>query len=169
MKILDDAPVTDTGQAFAVELEIGAEEAHVRDLWETAPDKGEYGVPYALALQEGGKIEAAALRAALERFNEPPNDGWRWTIEALAMHLLHDLCGVTLAGWRYPPQRDVCPHGKAYATDGGVVRWLGGECGRCIAMGERECLRAKPGLPAPSANGRHRSGESCTAGKPKKP
>ena len=133
MKILDDTPVTDTGQAFAVQLEIGDEEALVRELWEAATDKGEYGVPYALALYEGGKIEGSALRAALERFNEPPHDGWNWTVEALAMHLLHDLCGVTLAGWRYPPRRDVCPHGKAYATDGGEARWLGAACEPCIA------------------------------------
>ena len=167
MKILDDTPVTDTGQAFAVELEIG-DDAVVRELWRTAPDVGDYGVPYALALLEGGKIEASTLRAALERFNEPPHDRWHWTVEALAMHLLHDLCGVTLAGWRYPPQRDVCPHGKAYATDDGVVRWLGGECESCIAVGEPERSCVEPGMPVRSGNGRHRSGDSCTADKAKK-
>ncbi len=50
------------------------------------------------------KIEPSALRAALERFNERPDDGgWRWTVEALAMHLLDDLCGITLADCRTPP------------------------------------------------------------------
>ena len=54
---------------------------------------------------EGGKVDPAALRASLERFNEAPDDGWRWTVEALAAHLLHDLSGVALLGGLEPPNR----------------------------------------------------------------
>ena len=47
--------------------------------------------------------DQAVLRASLERFNEAPDDGWRWSVDALAAHLLHDLCGVALVGWPEPP------------------------------------------------------------------
>ena len=89
--------------------------------------------PYAMVLCKDGRTGTAALRASLERFNEPPEDGWRWTVDALTAHLLSDLCGITLAGWRYPPNRRVCPHGNAYANDGSSVRWLASDCARCVA------------------------------------
>ena len=134
MRILDDGPDGAGAHEFAVEL--GMDDAHggaQRWLWESAPNKGEYGVPHALVRCEGGRIPASALRASLRRFNEPPDDRWRWSVEALAAYLLHDLCGVALVGWPYPPNRGVCPHGTAYATDGDAVRWLGGACGPCDA------------------------------------
>jgi len=34
--------------------------------------------------------------------NEAPDDGWRWTAEALAAHLLDDVWGVSLVGWLEP-------------------------------------------------------------------
>ena len=106
MNILDDAPPDAATHAFAVELEIDDEKDGdlVRELWDAVPDKGDYGVSYAMVLCKDGRIGTAALRAALQRFNEPPEDGWRWTVDALAAHLLSDLCGITLAGWRYPPR-----------------------------------------------------------------
>ena len=42
------------------------------------------------------------MRAALTRFNEAPDDGWRWTVNALAAHLLQELCGITLLDCRRP-------------------------------------------------------------------
>ena len=106
MKILDDTSTRGDGTAFAVEMQLGDEagDAELRERWRSAADKGEYGEPHALVLYRDGKIEPSALRAALERFNERPDDGgWRWTVEALAMHLLDDLCGITLADCRAPP------------------------------------------------------------------
>ena len=50
----------------------------------------------------GRQVDAAAVRAALERFNEAPDNGWRWTVEALASHLLHELCGIVLLDCRHP-------------------------------------------------------------------
>ena len=102
MRILDDGPADAGAHEFAVELEIEGD-ARMRDLWEKASDKGEHGVPFARVRCEGGKIDPAALRASLERFNETPDDGWRWTVEALAAHLLHELCGIALLDCGYPP------------------------------------------------------------------
>ena len=116
----------------------------MQKLWESAPDKGGYGVPYALVRSEGGRIDPGALRASLERFNEPPDDGWEWTAEALAAHLLHDLCGVALVSWRYPPNRGVCPHGTAYSTDDGRPQWIGEACGLCTG-GARADAGGTPG------------------------
>ena len=50
-----------------------------------------------------GKADTAAVRAALERFNAAPEDGWRWTMDALAAYLLHELCGIALFDRREPP------------------------------------------------------------------
>ena len=104
MKILDDGPADAGAHAFAVELETGGEAdgAQVRELWESAPRGSDHGVPHAIVRCEGGKVDAAAVRAALERFNEAPEDGWRWTVEALASHLLHELCGIVLLDCRHP-------------------------------------------------------------------
>ena len=101
MRILDDGPADAGAHEFAVELQ--PDDAQARERWESAADKGEHGVPHATVRCEGGKVDPAALRASLERFNESPDDGWRWTAEALAAHLLHDLCGVSLMGWPEPP------------------------------------------------------------------
>ena len=106
MKILDDQPRDGDGPAFAVEMELGEEagDAELLEGWASAADRDEYGVPHALVLYRDGKVEPSALRAALERFNaRPEHSGWRWTVEALAMHLLDDLCGITLADCRRPP------------------------------------------------------------------
>ena len=104
MKILDDGPADTGAHAFAVELETGDEPdgAQVRELWASAPDNAEHGVPHAIVRCEGGKADTADVRAVLERFNEAPEDGWRWTVDALAAHLLHDLCGIALLDCRYP-------------------------------------------------------------------
>jgi len=101
MRILDDGPADAGAHEFAVELQ--PDDAQARERWESAADKGGHGVPHATVRCEGGKVDPAALRASLERFNEAPDDGWRWTTEALAAHLLHDLCGVSLVGWLEPP------------------------------------------------------------------
>ena len=106
MRILDDLDMGGGSRAFAVELELGEEDgdAELRERWAADVGADEYGVPHALVLYGNGKVEPAALRAALERFNERHDgDGWRWTVEALAMHLLDDLCGVALADRRAPP------------------------------------------------------------------
>ena len=105
MKILDDGPADTGAHAFAVELETGdeADDAQVRKLWESAPAGADCGVPHAIVRCEGGKADAADVRAALRRFNEAPDDGWRWTVDALAAHLLHELCGIGLLDCRYPP------------------------------------------------------------------
>ena len=145
MRILEDGSDDHEAHEFVVELEIDdAHDGSLRELWESAPDKGDYGGPYAMVRCEGGKVAPSALRASLRRFNDPPDDGWRWSVEALAAYLLQDLCGVVLLGWRYPPNREVCPHGNAYATDGGAARWLGGECERCIAGGGPDLAHAGP-------------------------
>ena len=101
MRILDDSPAGADAHEFAVELQ--PDDAQARERWKSAADKGEHGVPHATVRCEGGKVGPAALRASLERFNEAPDDGWRWTVEALAAHLLNDLCGVSLVGWPEPP------------------------------------------------------------------
>lgn len=106
MRILDDLSLGGGSRAFAVELELGDEagDAALRERWASSAGADEYGVPHALVLYGNGKVEPAALRAALERFNaRPDGGGWRWTVEALAIHLLDDLCGVTLADRRAPP------------------------------------------------------------------
>ena len=103
MRILDDGPADAGAHEFAVELQ--PDDARMCERWESAADKGGHGVPHATVRCEGDKVDLAALRASLERFNEPPDDGWRWTVEALAAHLLHDLCGVALVGWLEPPNR----------------------------------------------------------------
>ena len=150
MRILDDGPDGAGAHEFAVRLEIDERSGAQRQLWESAPDKGEYGGPHALVRCEGGRIAASALRASLRRFNEPPDDRWRWSAEALSAYLLHDLCGVALVGWPYPPNRGVCPHGNAYATDGDAVRWLGGGCARCEPGGGRDAVRADADDPVAS-------------------
>ena len=68
INILDDAPLDATTHAFAVELVIDdeADGDLVRELWETAPDKGDYGVPYAMVLCKDGRTGTAALRASLD-------------------------------------------------------------------------------------------------------
>lgn len=134
IKILDDAPADAGAHEFVVELAMDDSDGGLlRELWESAPDKGDYGVPYALVRSDGGRIDARALRASLQRFNEPADDGWRWTAEALAAHLLYDLCGIALVSWRYPPNRGLCPHGEAYSNEGGRVGWLDRACPRCLA------------------------------------
>lgn len=100
MRILDDGPAGAGAHEFAVELQ--PDDAQARERWQSAADKGGYGVPHATVRCEDGKIDPAALRASLGRFNET-SCGWRWTVEALAAHLLHDLCGVALVGWLEPP------------------------------------------------------------------
>ena len=55
---------------------------------------------------EGGKVDADDVRAALERFNARPGDGWRWTADALAAYLLDELCGIALLDCREPPSGD---------------------------------------------------------------
>ena len=57
----------------------------------------------ALVRCEGGKADTATVWAALERFNEAPDNGWRWTVDALAAYLLDELCGIALLDCRYPP------------------------------------------------------------------
>ena len=111
MRILDDTSPGGDSRAFAVEMELGDQsgDAALREQWASAAGKGEYGVPHALVLFERGKVETSVLRSALARFNEPPDDGWDWTVEALAMHLLHDLCGITLADCRTPPADEEQP------------------------------------------------------------
>ena len=105
MKILDDGPADAGAHEFAVELETGdgADGAQVREQWTSAPDNAEHGVPHALVRCAGGKADTAAVRAALERFNEAPDNGWRWTVDALAACLLDELCGIALLDCRYPP------------------------------------------------------------------
>ena len=105
MKILDDGPAESGAHAFAVELETGGEPdgAQVRELWASAPDSAEHGVPHAIVRCEGGKADPADVGAALRRFNEAPDDGWCWTVDALAAHLLHELCGIALLDCRHPP------------------------------------------------------------------
>ena len=140
MRILEDGPDEAGAHAFAVELDIDDGNAALRGLWESAADRGEYGVPYAMVRCEGGRVGTSALRASLRRFNERPDDGWRWTVEALAAHLLQDLCGVALLGFPFPPNRGLCPHGNGYENDDGTLRWLGGECAPCIAGGGPEAF-----------------------------
>ena len=72
----------------------------------------------------------------LELWETAPEDSGKWTVEALAAHLLSDLCGITLAGWCYLPNRGVCPHGNAYATDGG-------ECVPCVARANGISLKSR--------------------------
>ena len=94
MKILDDA--ADRGaHEFAVELETGGE-----------PDGAAHGAPHVLVRCEGGKADPADVRAALERFNAAPDDGWRWTADALAAYLLHELCGIALLDRGESPSGD---------------------------------------------------------------
>ncbi len=56
--ILDDAPLDAATHTFAVEPEIDDEKDGdlMRELWETAPDKGDYGAPYAMVLCRYGRI-----------------------------------------------------------------------------------------------------------------
>ena len=99
MRILEDGS-DEEAHEFVVELEIvDARGSALRELWESALDKGDYGGPYAIVRCEGGKGAPSAVRASLRRFNQPPDDGWRWSTEALAAYLLNDLCGVVLLGW----------------------------------------------------------------------
>ena len=102
MRILADGPAGEGTHEFAVELEIEGG-AGMRELWDSATEKGQHGVPFAPARCEGGKIDPPALRASLERISEAPDDGWRWNPEALAVYLPHELRGVALVGWPEPP------------------------------------------------------------------
>ncbi len=108
MKILDDGPGDAGAHAFAVELETGEEPdgARLRELWESAPESAAHGVPHVLVRCDGGKAETADVREALEQFNANPDDGWRWTADALAAYLLHELCGIALLDCREPPSSD---------------------------------------------------------------
>ncbi len=107
MRILDDAAEAGAHE-FAVELETRDEPdgERVRELWESAPDDVAHGVPHALVRCEGGKVPTADVRAALERFNAMPEDGWRWTADALAAYLLHELCRIALLDCREPSSSD---------------------------------------------------------------
>ena len=150
MNILEDAPLGDDAHYFAVELKVTdePEDALLRELWESAPDKGQFGVPHAAAICERDKTETSTLRASLQRFNEPPEDGWQWSVDALARHLLRELCGIELVGGlRYPPNREICPHGNPYATHDGNVQWLRGVCAPCVAKGEPELLDIELNIP----------------------
>jgi len=149
LKILEESAVGTDAHGFAVELKITEEpeEWLLRELWESASDKGNFGVPYAMVMSEGNKVDVSTLRASLQRFNEPPEDGWQWSVEGLKTHLLWELCGIMLVGDRLPPNREICPHGNAYATDGGEVRWLRGACAPCIAKGEPELLAIELNIP----------------------
>ena len=107
MRILDD-DAEDGAHEFAVELETDGEPdgARLRELWQAAPDDAAHGVPHVLVRCEGRKADAAAVRAALGRFNAAPGDGWRWTADALAAYLLGELCGIALLDCREPPSGD---------------------------------------------------------------
>ena len=72
----------------------------------SAPDSADHRVPHAVVRCEGGKADTAAVRAALERFNAASDNGWCWTVDALAAFLLHELCGIALLDCRYPPTGD---------------------------------------------------------------
>ncbi len=80
--------------------------AQLRELWESIGDGAGHGVPHVVVCCEGGKAATADVRAALRRFNEAPDDGWRWTTDALAAYLLHELCGIALLDCRQLPSRD---------------------------------------------------------------
>ena len=84
----------------------------MRGLWESVPDGGDYGTPHAIVRCEGGKADAADVRAVLRRFNEAPDDGWRWSVDALAAHLLHELCGIALLDCRHPPSTSAVDAGS---------------------------------------------------------
>ena len=104
MKILDDSPGDAGAHAFAVELETGDEPdgAQVRELWASAADKGEYGVPACDRAVRGRQGRRGGRAGALQRFNEAPDNGWRWTVDALASHLLHERCGIVVLDCRRP-------------------------------------------------------------------
>lgn len=86
MKILEDWTLGTGDRGFVVELKITEEpeDSLLRELWGLAPHKGEYGAPHGVVISEGKKVDVSALRASLQRFNEPPEDGSRWSVEALA-------------------------------------------------------------------------------------
>ena len=115
MRILDDGPADAGAHTFTVELDTRDEPdaEQVQELWESAPDTGTYGGPHAIVRAEGGKVDTAVLWPVLERFNQAPDDGWRWTVDALAAYLLHELCGVALLDFRQPPNPAPRPPGKA--------------------------------------------------------
>ena len=138
MKILEDAAHGTDAHVFIAELKITEEpeDSLLRELWKSASYKGDYGVPTAWVISKENKVDVSALRASLQRFNEPPEDDWLWSVEALGRYLLQELCGIILVGSRLPPNREICPHGNPYATDDGEVRWLRGACAPCIAKGE---------------------------------
>ena len=108
MRILEDGADGAGAHEFAVEMETGDEPggAQVRKLWELAPASARHGLPHAIVRCGGGKADTAAVRAALERFNEAPDNGWRWTVDALTAYLLHELCGISLLDCRHPPTGD---------------------------------------------------------------
>ena len=80
MRILDDTSTRGDGGAFAVEMQLGDEagDAELRERWQSAADKGEYGGPHALGavreLQDRtvgvargpGALQRAARRRRLE-------------------------------------------------------------------------------------------------------
>ena len=47
-------------------------------------DSTEYGAPHSIVRCEGGKGDTVDVRAALERFNEAPDNGLRLSADALA-------------------------------------------------------------------------------------
>ena len=104
MRILDEAAEAGARE-FAVELETDGEPdgAQVLERWRAAPEGAAHGVPHVLVRCGDGGADAGQVRAALEGFNATPADGWRWTADALAAHLLQELCGVTLLDCREPP------------------------------------------------------------------
>lgn len=107
MRILDDTSPGGDSRAFAVEMELGDQsgDAALREQWASAPGRGGYGVPHALVLFEDGKVEPSLLRSALARFNEPPDDGWKWTVEGWPC-----TCFTTCAGSRW---RTAAPRRRA--------------------------------------------------------
>ena len=108
MRILDDAAAEAGAHEVAVQLETEGEPdgARVRGRRNAAPDDAAHGVPHALVRCEGGKADPSAVRSALERFNAGTEDGWRWTVDALAAYLLGELCGIALLDRREPPSGD---------------------------------------------------------------
>ena len=149
MKIFEEAPLGAGARYFAVELEItdDPEDAGSLQLWESATDKGKFGVPHAGVICETEKAKTSLLRASLQRFNQSGDD-WQWNLDALSRHLLRDLCGIQLVGrGRYPPDREICPHGNPYAIDDGVVEWLRAPCVPCVANGEPELLHIELNTP----------------------
>ena len=67
--------VVETGGPAVAEWNGPVDASALREMWASAADGGDYGVLHAIVRCEGGKVDTEALRAALERFNEAPEDG----------------------------------------------------------------------------------------------